>query len=192
MKPLAARPRHLALERRQRGVVMFVAMVVLIVMTLAGIAMIRQMGAGLSIAGNLAFKQNATSAADRGTETARAWAQAQAPNLLFADDAANGYFATWQAAFDPSTHDWANQARVVTGAETTVNEVRYVMHRLCANTGDPVGANCVAGPDPVGRSTSGRPGPAALTPPLKNAYFRVTTRVVGPRNTVSYTQVIMN
>jgi hypothetical protein len=29
-------------------------------------------------------------------------------------------------------------------------------------------------------------------PPSFKPYFRLTTRVVGPRNTVSYTQVIMN
>ena len=38
-------------------------------MTLAGLALLRQMGAGTSIAGNVAFKENATSVADRGTES---------------------------------------------------------------------------------------------------------------------------
>ena len=35
-----------ALGRRQRGVVLFVALIVLIIMTLAGLALLRQMGAG--------------------------------------------------------------------------------------------------------------------------------------------------
>ena len=58
MKPMSA-VRHA--RRGQRGVVLFVALIVLIVMTLAGLALLRQMGAGTSIAGNLAFKENASS-----------------------------------------------------------------------------------------------------------------------------------
>ena len=56
--------------RRERGVVLFVALIVLIVMTLAGLALLRQMAPASSIAGNIAFKENATSVADRGTEVA--------------------------------------------------------------------------------------------------------------------------
>ena len=69
MKPRLLR----ASRRRQHGVVLFVALIVLIIMTLAGLALLRQMGVGTSIAGNVAFKENATSVADRGTEAARAW-----------------------------------------------------------------------------------------------------------------------
>jgi len=60
-------------RHHQQGVVLFVALIVLIIMTLAGLALLRQMGAGTSIAGNIAFKENATSVADRGTEVARKW-----------------------------------------------------------------------------------------------------------------------
>ena len=42
-------------SRGERGVVLFVALIVLIIMTLAGLALLRQMGAGVSIAGNIAF-----------------------------------------------------------------------------------------------------------------------------------------
>ena len=52
---------------------LFVALIVLIIMTLAGLALLRQMGVGTSIAGNIAFKENATSVADRGTEFANRW-----------------------------------------------------------------------------------------------------------------------
>ena len=51
-------------RHHQQGVVLFVALIVLIIMTLAGLALLRQMGAGTSIAGNIAFKENATSVAD--------------------------------------------------------------------------------------------------------------------------------
>ena len=59
--------------RAERGVVLFVALIVLIIMTLAGLALLRQMGAGTSIAGNVAFKESATSVSDRGVEWGRNW-----------------------------------------------------------------------------------------------------------------------
>jgi len=63
MKP---RVLHASIRRQgQHGVVLFVALIVLIIMTLAGLALLRQMGVGTSIAGNVAFKENATSVAER-------------------------------------------------------------------------------------------------------------------------------
>ena len=81
---LSLRSRRALFQHRskQSGVVMFVALAVLILMTLAGLAMLRQMGSSVSIAGNLAFKQNATAAGDLGTETARAVRSPQAAERL--------------------------------------------------------------------------------------------------------------
>jgi len=54
------------LPRRQRGVVLLIALIVLVVMTLAGIGMMRSADTGIVIAGNLAFKQATIQAADLG------------------------------------------------------------------------------------------------------------------------------
>ena len=70
MRPSIVVSRGGAAPRRERGVVLFVALIVLIIMTLAGLALLRQMTTGVSIAGNIAFKENATSVADRGAEVA--------------------------------------------------------------------------------------------------------------------------
>ena len=43
----------------QGGIVLFVALIVLVIMALTGLAMIRQSSSGLSIAGNLGMRQNA-------------------------------------------------------------------------------------------------------------------------------------
>ena len=182
----------------QRGVVLFVALIVLIVMTLAGLALLRQMSAGTSIAGNIAFKENATSGADRGVETARAWVMANAAS--FQDSFANGYHSSWETGVDPTAFPWDTQSRELTAAESDItltgNRVRYIVHRLC-QTAD-MGANDPAQrcSDSTGVNTGGSRGgisygattaAAAATP-----FYRITTRVDGPRNTVSYTQVLMN
>ena len=98
-------------SRKQDGVVLFVALIVLIIMTLAGLALLRQMGVGTSIAGNIAFKENATSVADRGTEFANAWLVANYA-ITASDSIANGYISNWGASVDPNTYDWDGQARI--------------------------------------------------------------------------------
>ncbi len=53
---------------RQAGVVVFVAMLVMVALALAGIALIRSTDTTTSVSGNLMLKQVATSAVDRGIE----------------------------------------------------------------------------------------------------------------------------
>ena len=65
--------RRCAPQRSQRGVVIFIALIVLVAMTLAGIAMMRSSGSAMLTAGNLGFRQNATASGDLGLETARTW-----------------------------------------------------------------------------------------------------------------------
>ena len=62
-----------ATPQGQRGVILIIALVMMVTVTFAGLALFRQIGLGAVIIGNLAFKQSATNAADRGVESARAW-----------------------------------------------------------------------------------------------------------------------
>ncbi len=179
----------------QRGVVLFIALIVLVAMTLAGIAMFRQVGAGVIIAGNLAFKENATSVGDLGLEAGRAWLLGQGSAALQVDQPTSGYYSSWALTFNPATFTWNNSgSRLSTADDGTGNEVRYVIHRLCSITGavnDPA-QSCVT----VGSASAGgsQIGGAYGVLPLSNTtapYFRVTVRVAGPRNTTSYVQSIM-
>jgi type IV pilus assembly protein PilX len=179
----------------QRGVIMWVALVVLVVMTLAGLAMLRQMGSGVSIAGNIGFKQNATSAADAGTEVGRQWLMAQTTATLNNDVPVAGYYATWGATVDPTAFDWSAAGSVAVALEAgTGNQMRYVIHRLCQLPGpvDAVPQKCSDVQDSVGGSKEGLsygvPPPAESIRP----YYRLTVQVLGPRNTVSYTQVVLS
>lgn len=180
--------RRFASARRQRGIVMWIALGVLIIMSLAGLAMLRQMGGGLSIAGNVAFKQSATSVADLGAETARAWVMAPG-TILANDNTAAGYYSSWGGNVDPRTFPWGTAPSLNDAA--TGNTVRYVIHRLCDTAGldaNAPGQRCsAAGAKPPGKSSDGPVIPTVIAP-----YFRITTQVTGPRNTVSYTQIVTN
>jgi type IV pilus assembly protein PilX len=189
-------------RRRQAGVVLFVALIVLIIMTLAGLALLRQMGVGTSIAGNVAFKESATSVADRGTEFARQWLTLNLANVAN-DSFANGYYSSWTGpgawgtSVDPSQFAWgnANSVLLVDDDAQTGNSARIVMQRLCAlpnlPANDPA-QNCSSSPAPNQGQSQGGASYGTLAPPLQAApYYRVTSRVTGVRGTVSYTQVIL-
>ena len=199
MRPLVlSRSRRAPRAARQRGVVMWVALIVLIVMTLAGLATMRQMGTGVSIAGNIAFKESATSVADAGTEVARQWIALQPVVNLEADAIPSGYYSTWGASVDPTTYDWTAAGSAPVPAALTAgtgNDARYVVHRLCQDPGPVLNLaqRCSDHENPTGGTKSGQtysPG-GPPEPPNLQAFFRVTVRVLGPRNTVSYTQVVM-
>ena len=181
-------------SRRQDGVVLFVALIVLIIMTLAGLALLRQMGAGTSIAGNVAFKENATSVADRGTEFANAWLVANYA-ITSSDSIANGYISNWGTSVDPTTFDW-NQARLLVDDEAqTGNRTRFIIHRLCEfkdlSAFDPA-QKCSDSPVlNSGDSRGGASYPGVLPGTTVKPFFRITTRVDGPRNTLSFTQVLV-
>lgn len=186
----------IAPRRGERGVVMFVALVVLIVMTLAGLAMLRQMSSGVSIAGNIAFKQGATAVADAGIEAGRAWLTNN-PALLEANAPANGYYATWAGNVDPTSADWTPMWNAVPVAlATNSGSVQWIVQRLCALPGPSSGGAQQCSDSVPTSSGGGSKGggsygdtPTALTP---TPFYRVTARVLGPRNTVSYTQVVLN
>lgn len=185
----------------ERGVVLIVALIVLVVMSFAGLLMFRATGTGVEVAGNIGFKQNATSMADLGIEQGRAFLLTFTTSAnaapLNVDIPAAAYHATRDDAFNPSTYDWdaANAAveAVALDAETG-NRVRYVIHRLCKLNGElsGPGQECTV-PDDGSALGPGGGGVGAGSGFKKGlqAYYRVTSRVDGPRGTVSYVQVIM-
>jgi len=193
---LDPRPRAVARGTAQRGVVLIVALVALVIMTLAALLMFRATGAGVEVAGNIGFKQNATSVGDLGVESGRAYLMGFAMNAvpLNEDSASNGYYASWNDSFNPLTYNWDGASVEATSDDGTGNRVRYVIHRLCkiAGTTTAPGQQCAIPSQgtalgPGGGGASG-PGLSALA---GQPYYRITSRVDGPRNTVSYVQVIM-
>lgn len=194
------------MQARQQGVVLFIALIMLVAMSLAGIALMRRVDTGTLIAGNLAFRQNTVQAADLGVEAARSWLLGQATANLYNDLPGNAYYATWQENLDllgnnPANvdYDWSTAANVTAGpyAPPAGYAIRYVIHRLCAGSGDPTGsaASCIKLGGSAGTAASGTKGAAAygtyaISVPT-NAAYRVTVRVSGPRNALSYVQVTM-
>ncbi|MBI3525649.1 MAG: hypothetical protein HY066_14210 [Betaproteobacteria bacterium] len=186
--------------RRQQGVVLMIALIMLVAMTLAGIALVRSVDTSNIIAGNLAFQQSATSAGDTGTEAAITWLVANSGGSTLENDVTTGgYFASrsdpaagqsWDAFW---TNVLAGQAKAVGKDLVTKNTVSYVIQRLCQGAGASTAPSTGCAAPPVSSSSSGNSmgGGVIALQRSSQVYYRITTRVDGPRNSVSYIQSII-
>ncbi len=194
----------------QKGLALVIALIVLVAMSLAGIALVRSVDTGVLIAGNLAFRQGATTAGDAGVEAARAWLLGNG-TLLSTNSADDGYYATSQDALDltgnrtpDNTGDdvrWAGATGMsdpkCLSADTAGNTVCYIIHRLCNGEGALDAATCSTQQTEQGGSSIGisRQMATYQQPSWKQvatlAYYRVTVRIAGPRNNVSFIQALL-
>jgi Tfp pilus assembly protein PilX len=176
----------------QRGVVLFIALIVLVAMTLAGLAMMRSVDANNLIAGNLAFKNAASSAGDAAIESARTWLTGQTPGQLEANQAALGYFANWQPTFNPKTFDWAGSSQYI-GTDAYGNAIYYVAHRMCNESAKSINATECAkvAKSGLGSSHGTTPYGGATPKTTSLAFFRITAKIDGPKFTTSYIQAFV-
>jgi len=182
---------------RQRGVVLVLALIMLVVLTLGGIALLRSVSTTNVVAGNLAFQQAATNSTDVGVESAITWLQSNnTGTTLEADVVASGYLASRQ---DPAAgQSWADfwQATlkakaVAVGTDAAGNTVMYVMQRLCNTSGAPSTAGCSVPPLDATAQDGSMGGGIDQPDPDPQVYYRITVQVTGPRNTVSYVQTMV-
>lgn len=202
---------------RRAGIALVVTLVALVLLSLAAVALMRNVDTANLVAGNLAFKQATTSAADIGTESAIAWLQASNSGVtLYDDNPAMGYYATSLTNLDVSgksanaarvVADWAgsncawavagsyaNCVRTSTASSANGYTTRYLITRMCKTTGDPnASGNGCAGPLADDASASSKRGELKYGEdqrfgPNTRPYFRIVVRADGPRNTVSYTE----
>ncbi len=198
-------------KQQQRGIVLFIALIALVVMSLAAVALIRSTDTNTLIAGNLAFKQAATTSADAGTEAAITMLMGMrdangTKNVL--NDAThsfnitpvthNGYYSSANTLALTSDATWDNVNNVLVGTDNSGNTIQYIVERMCRTPNVPIQtADCLfsaAAEDKDGQQVklpqnicdgSGCPV-AGQTPQM-----RVTVRVTGPKNSVSYVQAFV-
>jgi type IV pilus assembly protein PilX len=195
--------RHRLGRARQRGAVLLIALIMLVALTMAGLALMRSVSTSNIIAGNLAFQQAATHSAGAGIETAVSWLQANTANTTLHSSVLTGsgmrYVAQRQDPASGQSWDafWtgtlASSGAVNTlAADAAGNTVSFVIHRLCNSTGAPTYPGCSApAVDVQSAGNSYGSGVIALNP-TREVYYRITARVTGPRNTLSYVQAVVS
>ena len=195
-----------ATRRREEGVVLLVALIVLVAMTLAGLGMMRSIDTGTLVAGNISFRESAVATSDSGIERARAWLQANS-TALNTDNPTAGYYSTRQDTLDLTGNrteggvdgvDWggSDPSQPVKGfslgsIDASGNQVFYLIHRLCSIPGLANGTNQSCTVKGVTGTGSSQDAPNYSSTPLTTnnlVYYRITVRVNGLKNTVSYVQ----
>lgn len=190
---------------RQKGVVLIIALIVLVSMTLAAIGMSRSIDTATMVAGNLAFKQATLQGSDTGFSSAFNWLAANSVGAtLQTTDLTNGYYSSVPAAepdwFDPNNAVWGTAITINGGVpDNAGNVVRYVIHRMCTQPDTPYNghvagvANQCALTFPSGGASTGGSMSVGSSQfvGIPQIYYRVTTRVDGPRNTVSIAQMLV-
>ena len=200
---------------KQHGVILFFALISLLALMLAAVALVRSVDTSTLIAGNLAFRQAATTSGDAGTEAAMTWLAATdaanaAKNILTDtthdfnnDNAVAGYYSSVNPALSLTAASgtriaWTDADSVGLAADSSGNSVRYVIQRMCRTPNVAIqNADCLfsgALQDNNGKNIplpqevcKGAGCPAAGQSPQ----IRVTSRITGPRNTISYVQAFV-
>jgi Tfp pilus assembly protein PilX len=190
---------------KQQGLVLFIALIALVAMSLAAAALIRSVDTGVLVAGNLAFKQAALMSGDASLAQASNYITTNALTLT-TDNETSGYHATTTnvitdpdyldlrsaATWDDLRSELAAGTGFTAGRDTSGNTVRYIIQRMCRNEGAPnvPGTDCLFGTAVTGGGSS-KPCTSGGCPPPNTApspAYRVTSRITGPKNTVSYIQ----
>lgn len=202
------KPFHGATCKRQCGVALIIALIVLVGLSLAGVALVRSVDTSSLIAGNLAFRQGATTAGDSGVEAARTWLLANT-NALTADVTASAYYATSQDGLDITGNRtptkaaddvvWSgnNKTAACLAQDGAGNTACYIIHRLCNIAGPVDAATCSTKQAVKGGSSLGAGRPMGTyqerswSQVATMAYYRVTVRIAGPRNNVSFIQAFL-
>ncbi|SMF95402.1 hypothetical protein SAMN02949497_2765 [Methylomagnum ishizawai] len=184
---------------KQGGVVLMITLIVLVAMSLAGLALTRTVDTSNLIAGNLAAQQSAIQAGDTGIEAAVDWLESKslAPVVLQTNSSADGYSASWQPPL-AAGQDWAaywtdvlSVIAVVLPQDASGNTVSYAIQRLCTMTGPPSVAGCMTPPNSSADNGNSQVSQSPQFDVNTAQYYRVTVQIVGPRNTVGYVQAII-
>ena len=197
---------------RQSGLALFFALVALVALSLAALVLVRSVDTATLISGNLAFRRAATSTGDTGVDAATILlSQIQAANAgqspvqdathpFNNDNPAIGYYSNANPLLNLTSA--ANWVDGIASAESPVdasgNSFRYIIQRMCRDAGQlQVSSNCLlaGGSSDEGSHTGpiigkdcdpGNP----LCQAGQASQYRITVRVTGPRNTLSYIQAI--
>lgn len=211
-----------AVPVRQRGLSLIFALIALAAVSLAAVGLVRAVGGGAMVVGNLGLKMDTTAAADRGTEIAMNWLMTHLGGTgLDQNDTSDGYYATSLTALDPTGRNPGPAARAVVdwngdscsglgtfsacispSATTTLSggvKVSHVITRMCAIVGskDAAANSCAvhltnAGTEDTNTSSLAYGREHGMGLGGTRPYYRIVVRAVGGRSTVSFTETFVH
>jgi type IV pilus assembly protein PilX len=182
---------------RERGVVLLLTLIVLLIMTIGAVALVHSMNTSQISAGNLAFRHDLVNQGEQAVSNVLQSFQAGGPlanattdNLPNANYSATALPTNAQGvptvlllqgtAFSAA----GMKASDITGATSDVT-IRYVIDRLCNNTGASSSTSCVQF---VANPPGGNGSQTPRLPPPSATVYRLSVCVTGPRRTQIFLQ----
>jgi type II secretory pathway pseudopilin PulG len=193
---------HIPQPACQRGMVLEIVLVTLVVLMLLSTALFRSVDTSTTVVGNVSFKSDAINRAQLAFDQVIAWSGNASYYMGYIDkgaDLANRNYSARMlktdaqgipvilkdiAAFD-TTYTYRPPPTALMDSDGM--KVRYLVERMCTDTGALVTENCtyIADPDQGG-------GGLDYLKSVPKPALRVTVRVDGPRNTVSFIQATVS
>jgi type IV pilus assembly protein PilX len=175
---------------RERGAVLIFTLVILLILTIGAVALVRSMNTSLFSAGNLAFRRDLVNQGEQAVSTVLT----QFKSGVFLVVAATNYSSTMLATNAQGVPNALLNSTAFTAAGVGANDItgatpdvtiRYVIDRLCSQTGPSSGAVCVqSSAAPTGGTANSTIG---LAPPSATVY-RLSVRISGSRSTQVFLQ----
>lgn len=200
MSTLASHPSR----RAQGGVVLFIALIVMVALSIAGIALIRSVDTGLSVTANLGFRQASIPPTTWAVENAIAamFEKKTIPDLDKPKLDQNYYPYRVEVKFGGKVEDAVGVPYDLQGTtpsnypvtfvkelDPAGNTIRYVIERMCLDEGPATAANCDMSPPKKSEATTAM----ELEKPnvIRVPFYRLTVRVDGPNNTTTFAQAML-
>jgi type IV pilus assembly protein PilX len=188
---------------RQQGVVLIFSLIVLLILAIGAVALLRSVNSSLLSAGNLAFHRDLVNQGEQAVSVVMTEFKTGGPPLSGAPTTADLLAANYKSTVLPTNaqgvplallddtagpNGFLSVGSIANDIVPTANSqvtIRYVIDRLCTNTGTAGSPNCVQS---TGLPTGGTANRNTAVAPPSATVYRVSVRVTGPRNTQAFLQ----
>lgn len=190
-------PQAVGRRRGERGMVLIMVLVVLLIMFLAGTGVMRASDTANVLAGNFSFQQAAVQASDRALTDALTMIANRVSAGSGNTTVNNQYLAVAESSVDargvPTSVSWADVACVDEkgvvancAADTGSYRVQYVVERMCSSNPDLADIADIRGKCEYDASAT------ALSASTIGLHYRVLIRVRGPRGTEAWFEAMVS
>ena len=196
--------RYRATRRRQSGVVLFIALIVMVALSIAGIALLRSVDTSVSVTANLGFRQASIPPTNWAVENAiKSLFEAATITDKTANKTGENYYAYRVQIKDGGKPEDSHgvpyflqgvtpsnyPADFIKETDSAGNTIRYVIERMCRDAGEATVSNCDMTPPKQAYATTAMELNKILIERVP--FYRLSVRIDGPNNTTTFAQAML-